>query len=412
MRIKNLLFVLAVTSAVLLAPFTNVFAADVSFRVATSGTSVLNLFSGNMGGSTERQVTARFAENKIAIKSGPLNIVIDFPNREVRWTNQKKSVDGSLELIQEKLSFTNFRGQGAESTGCFSTYSTLLEKKIDLKVKRSLRYANYDLKKWSQRREVMITRYDIQTWTISDHQALKEIKTAVQMMVDEIGAVPAIPGMEGWFRALLETDELPLLLREISVSKLPFGVAEMRSEGYLAIEEIDGQHILSGKDTIALKNNLSIFERISEGIDFFSAKFGSFSPVLLSITFLLLCFSPSWAPRLQEFFEGIGGAKSEKKNKVRDQAMQMFNYLNSVKDGLNDGNASARWFANFHLLGEFQNGHVYKKKFTSAEKKRLSELAHFFENAKNQSAHAEDAQKHEVSLQLLMKRCDEIIEAH
>ena len=115
---------------------------------------------------------------------------------------------------------------------------------------------------------------------------------------------------------------------------------------------------------------------------------------------------------MQDWLVNQGGRSEAAKNRIRERSIRLYNYLNAVKESLGKGTTRQKWLSESHILKEFKECSSYKKKFTGFEKKKLANLECFFSNLKNEEISPEESKDHAASLDLLMKRCDNVIEKY
>jgi hypothetical protein len=246
----------------------------------------------------------------------------------------------------------------------------------------------------------------LKIWATNSTGEFKELKIYINRLVEECGAFPNIQGIDEWFKFFYETQEMPLLIHSVNKSRMPFGIGKLRNEKYIALRESNGKTYVTNQEIKIWLDSLTWEEKWDAGLDGFSDNLYWIAPLAMSVGLLLLLFSPTWIPHVHELMRGKSGKGYWDKEKMRVQVIKLYNCLNNFKAALSGPLVKKSWANEALFLNEFSQSRVFKKHFSRREKSRFNELKTLL------SKNGDEALllKNSDSFDLLMKRCDHIID--
>ena len=340
------------------------------------------------------RLTMSFVKNGLLIQTNSDSVFFNYEKKFLEWTEFKTKTEQTL----QKISFNDLNSKGFSNINFLSATESFFQKAKPKIKKRNVVVGEWKLNKWKWKYKASTGKKTFICWTVDQPEKVEEIKHAINLLIDECGALPNIYGMDDWFRILLSTNELPMFIQENTKKKYLFTKVDV--ENYFAVRRIEEKIGLTPLDMMGLAESKSW---ISRSFTAFLSLFMDIGPIVAIVGIIFVFSSFFWGPSVSDAFWSRRDSKYVAKIKHRDDIMRVYNvliYLKSrtLKTGLNQSELIER---SNPIKNVIDTSRAIKKVFKKKEKEKLLKILNEFT--------LENKRIYEQDIDALLKKCDKFI---
>lgn len=378
--------------------------AEVDIELSTFAAQDINLLSRvDTFRRGSDKVTLRFQDNFLLIKSDRLEMAVDFLEEVIYWQEINKA--GKVRKYSYK--FWEVQSEKESISPRFVSAETLLEKNDFKKSRYAVEWNGEVLEKWKQK---LGGENYVEAWTSEIQPEFLRIKALIYRLVNKTGVLISEGGTALWFSTLIDLDSFPVLMHRYEYKQAALAAATVSSDHYFAVTKIGSVDFVRPKDIQGIANQRSLFEKIGLKFNKLSKQLVEFRMLIPTIVIVILISAPFWYPRLSEYLidrkEGRLGHRREKEETL----IRCYNALLRIRKALSPEGLGKTDPAQIREVEKFIKTKVYKKFFSSKEKKQftellegLSETPELRPNQIRKNEHLEELAQH------LLEKCNEKI---